>query len=154
MIVFQTQWKEFVKKTMQEIEIQLFLRPDWAEKCSQMFVDIIQQCFAFTPQANFPAHNLNFHWRWRRWDWIQATFQNFFYFKIFFGIGNYYKHTVYCRAITKKKIPSSSILGTQTPFVSVKRFTSCFKLEKERKKHKVMAKISWLLQRIYAVFIS
>ena len=37
---------------MQEIEIQLFLRPDWAEKCSQMFVDIIQQCFAFTPQAN------------------------------------------------------------------------------------------------------
>ena len=20
-----------------------------------------QQCFAFTPQANFPAHNLNFH---------------------------------------------------------------------------------------------
>ena len=22
---------------------------------------IAQQCFAFTPQANFPAHNLNFH---------------------------------------------------------------------------------------------
>ena len=30
--------------------------------------------FAFTPQANFPAHNLNFHWRRRWWDWIQATF--------------------------------------------------------------------------------
>ena len=21
-----------------------------------------------TPQANFPANNLNFHWRWRQWD--------------------------------------------------------------------------------------
>ena len=25
------------------------------------FVNNAQQCFAFTPQANFPAHNLNFH---------------------------------------------------------------------------------------------
>ena len=25
------------------------------------FVDITQQCFACTPEANFPAHNLNFH---------------------------------------------------------------------------------------------
>ena len=24
------------------------------------FVDNSQQCFAFTPQANFPTHNLNF----------------------------------------------------------------------------------------------
>ena len=31
-----------------------------------------------TTPANFPAHNLNYHWRW--WDWIQATFQNLFYF--------------------------------------------------------------------------
>ena len=27
----------------------------------QKFVDNAQQCFTFTPQANFPAHNLNFH---------------------------------------------------------------------------------------------
>ena len=26
----------------------------------QKFVDNAQQCFAFTPQANFPAHNLKF----------------------------------------------------------------------------------------------
>ena len=32
------------------------------------------QIIAFTHQANFPAHNLNFHWRWRWWDQIQATF--------------------------------------------------------------------------------
>ena len=29
--------------------------------CFQKFVDNPQQCFAFTPQGNFPAHNLNFH---------------------------------------------------------------------------------------------
>ena len=27
----------------------------------QKFVDNTQICFAFTPQAIFPAHNLNFH---------------------------------------------------------------------------------------------
>ena len=30
--------------------------------------------------VNFPAHNLNFYWMWRWWDWIQATFYNLFYF--------------------------------------------------------------------------
>ena len=34
------------------------------------------------PQRNIPAHNLNFHWRWRWWDQIQATFQNLFYFTV------------------------------------------------------------------------
>ena len=27
------------------------------------FVDNVQQCFAFAPQAHFPAHNLNFQSR-------------------------------------------------------------------------------------------
>ena len=35
-----------------------------------------------TPQANIPAHKLSFHWRWRWWDRIQATFKNLFYFKV------------------------------------------------------------------------
>ena len=30
----------------------------------------------------FPAHNLNFHWRWRWWDRIQAIFLNLFYFTV------------------------------------------------------------------------
>jgi hypothetical protein len=38
------------------------------------FVDITQQCFALLPQVNFPANNLNFHWRWKWWDQIQAIF--------------------------------------------------------------------------------
>ena len=44
----------------------------------QKFVDNTQQCFAFTPQANFPAHNLNFQWRWRWWDQMQAIVLNLF----------------------------------------------------------------------------
>ena len=39
-----------------------------------------QQCFALLPQLNFPANNLNFHWRWSWWDWIQTIFLNLFYF--------------------------------------------------------------------------
>ena len=41
---------------------------------TKKFGDNAQQCFAFLPQANFPAHNLNFHWRWRWWDWLLTTF--------------------------------------------------------------------------------
>ena len=32
------------------------------------------------PQVNFPANNLNFHWRWRWWDQINAIFLIFFYY--------------------------------------------------------------------------
>ena len=54
-----------------------------AQRCQQTFeykkfVVIAQQCFALFPQVNFPANNLNFHWRW--WDGIQAIFLNIFYF--------------------------------------------------------------------------
>ena len=34
--------------------------------------------FLFSTKVNFPANNLNFHWRWL--DWIQAIFLNLFYF--------------------------------------------------------------------------
>ena len=54
----------------------------WCQQtfCFQKFVDITQQCFALLPQVNFPANNLNFHWRWRQWDQIQAIFLHLFYF--------------------------------------------------------------------------
>ena len=48
---------------------------------NQKFVDNPQQCFALVPQVNCPINNLNFHWRWRWWDRIQAIFLNLFYFK-------------------------------------------------------------------------
>ena len=32
----------------------------------------------------FPVNNLNFHWRWRWWDQIQAIFLNLFYFNLKF----------------------------------------------------------------------
>ena len=43
-----------------------------------------QQCFCpyTSNQVKFSAHNLNFHWRWRWWDQIQAIFLNLFYFMV------------------------------------------------------------------------
>ena len=47
---------------------------------NKKFVAITKQCFALLPKLNFPANNLNFHWRWGWWDRIQAIFLNLFYF--------------------------------------------------------------------------
>ena len=71
---------EAIKSPSFSVKIQIFggevyLRHCWVMSTSFLFlkfIDNAHQCFAFTPQANFPAHNLNFHWRW--WDQIQATF--------------------------------------------------------------------------------
>ena len=41
---------------------------------------ITQQCFSLLLQVYFPDNNLNFHWRWRWWDQIQAIFLNLYYF--------------------------------------------------------------------------
>ena len=41
-----------------------------------------QQCFALLHEVNFPVNNLNFPWRGRLWDRIQAIFFNLFYFII------------------------------------------------------------------------
>ena len=35
--------------------------------------------FALLPKVNFPTNNLNFHSRWRWWDWIQAICLYLFY---------------------------------------------------------------------------
>jgi hypothetical protein len=60
----------------------------WCQQtlCIKKFVDNSQQCFAFTHQANFPAHNLNFHWRWR---WIQAIFKIFSTLLLIFSCRSY-----------------------------------------------------------------
>ena len=50
--------------------------------CQQTFCVQKSAMFAFTPQSNFLAHNLNFHKMWRWWDQIQAVFWKFFYFTI------------------------------------------------------------------------
>ena len=52
---------------------------------NKKFVDITQQCFALLHQVNFPANNLNFHWKWRWWDRIRAIFLNIFYFNHYLG---------------------------------------------------------------------
>ena len=50
-------------------------------RCKQKVCGITQQCFALLSQVNFPAKNLNFYWRWRWCNQIQAIFLNIFYFK-------------------------------------------------------------------------
>ena len=49
---------------------------------TKKYVDITKQCFASLPQVDFPANSLNFHWRWRWWDRIQAIFLTLFYFNL------------------------------------------------------------------------
>ena len=63
----------------------------WCQQtfCSQKFVENDQQCFAFTPQANFPANNLNFNWISRWWDQILAIFFLFFYLTKNMNFENY-----------------------------------------------------------------
>ena len=34
-----------------------------------------QQWFAFTPQANFPAHSLSFHWMWSNLGYLLKSFR-------------------------------------------------------------------------------
>ena len=59
---------------------------------NKKFINNTQQCFAFKPQANFTAHNLNFHWMWRLWVWIRSIFLNLFHFK---GVTDLETHMVY-----------------------------------------------------------
>ena len=59
-------WLKWKSKTLLGVGQHTFEN----KKC----VDITHQCFALLPQLNFPAHNLNFHWRWRWWNQIQITF--------------------------------------------------------------------------------
>ena len=67
-----------VKIQLQESSLEVW-RQNIAGRCQQAFcfqkfVDITQQCFALLPQVNSPNNNLNFHWRCRWCDRIQATF--------------------------------------------------------------------------------
>ena len=68
-----------------EFFVLFFIWQNVAGHCQQTFenkkfVAITQQCFALLPQVNFPTNNLNFQWRWRWWDRIQAIYLNLFYF--------------------------------------------------------------------------
>ena len=105
--------------------------------CFQKFINNIQQCFAFTPQENFSAHYLNFHWRW--WDRIQATFWNIFYFTLirifvfifctvilgYLGSLLWFKDTVYQFALLFFAMSSGFEILTQTLFS--RRKTTCAK---------------------------
>ena len=92
----------------------------------QKFVENAQQCFAFTPQANFPAHNLNSHTRWRWWDRIQAIFLNLFYFTVlyFFSVTLAFPFKSKCTSYTVNFLSSS--------FPLYFHFSCLFLLEEKR----------------------
>ena len=68
------------RESLLEVERQNIARLCQQTFENKKFVDITQQCFAFLPQVNFPANNLNFQWRWRWWDQIHTIFLNLFCF--------------------------------------------------------------------------
>ena len=53
---------------------QTFLSKIWDERIYESMPSIV---LPFTPQANFPAHNLNLHWRWRWWIESRLPFKIF-----------------------------------------------------------------------------
>ena len=78
-----------------------------------------QQCFAFTPQANFPAHNLRF-------DRMQAIFLNLFYFTVlyFFSVTLAFHFKSKCTSYTVNFLSSS--------FPLYFHFSCLFLLEEKR----------------------
>ena len=83
-----------------------------------------RQCFAFTPKSNFPAHNLNFHWRRRFKSGIKSRLP----FKIF---------STLIRVVTKLQPPwwrDAPILwhlqSTQSPWTLPKHYN----MRKQKKK--------------------
>ena len=67
------------------VKIQIMGGKVYLRQWSKTLLGDVNKLFVFTSlftkrQANFLAHNLNFHWSWRWWDQIQATFKNIFYF--------------------------------------------------------------------------
>ena len=54
-----------------------------------LFSKVCWRCpamFCLYTSRNFPAHNLNFLWKWRWWDQIQATFKIFSTLKCYGGV--------------------------------------------------------------------
>ena len=66
----------------------------------------------------FFFHNLNFHWRWRSWDWIQAIFLNLFllyadYSWFYYTSCTYnYIHTYFSSQFPPNATKPDMVLGT------------------------------------------
>ena len=58
----------------------------WPLSANFLYSKVYWQHPAIFCLFTFPAHTLNFHWKWRWWDQIQAIFLNIFYFEINFNL--------------------------------------------------------------------
>ena len=94
-----------------DLDISIYSDSVTSHRETTTLCDITQQCFALALQANFPAYNLNFHWRWS--DWFQATFEIFFYFNNFVG---FWMVNIYSlHKFSKSFVPFNAILGILWP---------------------------------------
>jgi hypothetical protein len=117
----------------------------------KLWVEKFTRGFASAPQAHFPAHNFNFHWRWL--DRIQATFENLFYFTFF-------------KSISTHKVPPlrTISLGQAVSFQTHHRSVSGGQRQKGAKMNAVIlffcrgrdifAKIKHTKLTYYSIFIS
>jgi len=106
------------------------------------FSKVCWQCFVFTPQANFPAHKLNFHRRW--WDQILAIFLNFFYFtqnkvqrchkslieyiKKMLLDGGYLLHVIHIANLCLVHLLSQNLVRAYSNFLSMLNFLCILKI--------------------------
>ena len=54
----------------------------WASPTNFLYSKVCWQYPAMFCLYTFPAHNLDFHWRWIGWDQIRAISLNLFYFTV------------------------------------------------------------------------
>ena len=140
---FSNYWREILLEVIRQIIA------GWCQQtlCFQKFVDNAQQCFAFTPQANFPTHN--FQWRWKV---MGSDHNHLLFFKLNFQLHTYYRPicTHYSRFenMGRQKIGSGLFFVTQKE----KRQSGLFslKLQKHFKSRKNI--VHNLKKRVDATF--
>ena len=79
----------------------------WVMLTNFLFSKVWWQCpgmVCLYAASKLSARNLNFHWRWRWWDQIQATFLNLLYFRISSGKTRNWRNIVMDKKSTSKHL--------------------------------------------------
>ena len=109
------------------------------------------QCFALLPHVYFPANNLNFDWRWRWWDRIQAIFLNIFYF-MFSWLGR----LIYIEGITGVIVNIDKIVHNKILAHIIKICWFCRSFSPWRFRRSVdglSSKIEWWVKQIISIWL-
>ena len=99
----------------------------------------------------FPANNLNFDWRWRWWDRIQAIFLNIFYF-MFSWLGR----LIYIEGITRVIVNIDKIVHNKILAHKIKICWFCRSFSPWRFRRSVdglSSKIEWWVKQIISIWL-